>query len=305
MDETAELEQLRANLDSPSAILAVLKLGKVALDTLIEALNDENPKVRGHAAWLLSKIPDERAVEPLLASVGDKNRFVRQMTVEALGSIHSSQTIDALTKLLLHDFESLVRSWTADALSKFKDDRVVEPLIQAMQNDPEPEVRRLAAFALRTTKDSRALEPLINALQDPAEIVGIWARYALDEFGERARPYLHKLYLEEPEVIDRTYNTIKWEAVEKARYNQYPELKTELENMMNQLNIDNRVEAAKGYWSSKAHNCPICGKAANDLSWFFFYTSPETWQASGGTAGWMTVCDDCHIQVDYFGGINS
>jgi epoxyqueuosine reductase len=38
-----------------------------AVPALAVALNDEEPLVRGHAAWALSRIPDERSVDALRA----------------------------------------------------------------------------------------------------------------------------------------------------------------------------------------------------------------------------------------------
>jgi hypothetical protein len=36
------------------------------------------------------------------------------------------------------------------------------------------------------------------------------------------------------------------------------------------------------------------------LSWFHFESPDETWEHLGGRAGWMTVCDRCHLQLDFF-----
>jgi hypothetical protein len=58
-------------------------------------------------------------------------------------------------------------------------------------------------------------------------------------------------------------------------------------------------------YKHRSHGCPICGTPANQLAWFFFATPVETWEVLMGRAGWMTVCDKCHLQVDFFGGILS
>jgi len=42
--------------------------------------------------------------------------------------------------------------------------------------------------------------------------------------------------------------------------------------------------------------CPRCQKP---LTWIYFSSPPWTWQALCGTAGWLAVCDECHLQVDF------
>jgi len=58
------------------------------------------------------------------------------------------------------------------------------------------------------------------------------------------------------------------------------------------------VNEGKQTYQSKA--CPRCGAKAEGLEWFYFESPQETWAKLCGTAGWMTVCDRCHVQVDYF-----
>jgi hypothetical protein len=40
--------------------------------------------------------------------------------------------------------------------------------------------------------------------------------------------------------------------------------------------------------------------AADKLEWFYFISPPSAWQALAGRAGWMTACQQCSIQVDFF-----
>jgi hypothetical protein len=48
------------------------------------------------------------------------------------------------------------------------------------------------------------------------------------------------------------------------------------------------------------HAWPNCGSAADKLDWFYFATPAESWQHLAGRAGWMTACQQCGIQVDFF-----
>jgi len=49
-----------------------------------------------------------------------------------------------------------------------------------------------------------------------------------------------------------------------------------------------------------AGSCPKCGKTPKDLEWFYFSSPEETWGWLCGSEGWMAVCNECHLQVNYF-----
>lgn len=78
-----------------------------------------------------------------------------------------------------------------------------------------------------------------------------------------------------------------WEDVAAARQSQ-------------RLQRRHSVVAAKEKYLAKAKPCPQCGTVANELAWFYFDSPTETWKHLCGCAGWMTVCDPCHVQVDFF-----
>ncbi len=49
-----------------------------------------------------------------------------------------------------------------------------------------------------------------------------------------------------------------------------------------------------------ANPCPQCGATLNRLACFYFISPPQTWENHCGRAGWLTVCDHCHVQVQFF-----
>jgi hypothetical protein len=49
-----------------------------------------------------------------------------------------------------------------------------------------------------------------------------------------------------------------------------------------------------------ARNCPGCDRPSCDLSWIYFSSPAWTWEKLCGRAGWLVVCKDCHLQVDFF-----
>ena len=106
--------------------------------------------IRRDAARALGELEDPRAVEPLIAALGDERSDVRQAAAEALG--------------------------------KIKDPRAVEPLIAAL-GDERSDMRQAAAKALGAIGDARTMEPLIAALKDAEWRVREAAAQALDHLG--------------------------------------------------------------------------------------------------------------------------
>lgn len=51
--------------------------------------------------------------------------------------------------------------------------------------------------------------------------------------------------------------------------------------------------------------CPKCQAAAETLTWFYCRSPKETWPALCGVAGWMAVCDRCHVQVNFLSEVMS
>ena len=107
-----------------------------------------------------SEIGDERAVEPLIQALKDKDSDVREVAAEVLVKIGEP---------------------------------AVEPLIQALK-DENQFVRWGAALALGEIGDERAVEPLINALKDEDSDVRMEAAEALDQMGWKPGYATEKAY---------------------------------------------------------------------------------------------------------------
>lgn len=60
------------------------------------------------------------------------------------------------------------------------------------------------------------------------------------------------------------------------------------------------VSEAHEHYLSAARSCPRCAAAPGELTWFYFESPKWTWENLCGRAGWMTVCDPCRVQVDFF-----
>ena len=60
------------------------------------------------------------------------------------------------------------------------------------------------------------------------------------------------------------------------------------------------VRAAQARYAQGAVACPVCGTLPTNQAWFYFASPAWTWDHLCGRAGWMTVCDPCHRQVNFF-----
>ncbi|MDQ1251123.1 MAG: hypothetical protein QG646_192 [Euryarchaeota archaeon] len=85
--------------------LGKIKIGKPALPTLIQALGDENVRVRKYAAMTLGKIGDPSAIPALTQALSDKDEdcllcLLRGYAAEALGKIGDYSVVPALIQAL-------------------------------------------------------------------------------------------------------------------------------------------------------------------------------------------------------------
>lgn len=153
-----------------------------AVELLIAALGDKDGNVRREAAAALGEIGDARAVESLVAALRHGYRDVRSKAAEALGQIGDARAVEPLIAAL-GDEDGNVRREATAALGKIGDARAVEPLIAAL-SDLDGKVRLEAAGALGEIGDAAAVEPLIVALQDEDSDVRSGAAQALSEIGD-------------------------------------------------------------------------------------------------------------------------
>ena len=167
---------------------AAAALGQIndssVVEPLIMALFNRSNETRYWAAISLGQIGDVQATEPLVYVLGNENQSVRVASGLALLAIEGAQAVDRLVALL-KDSESGRRVGAAEALGRAGDARAVQPLLQALR-DSSPDVRAAAAGALGAFNDSQAIEPLISALADYNGVVRSKAVNALAEMGRPA-----------------------------------------------------------------------------------------------------------------------
>ena len=69
---------------------------ELAVEPLIQALKDEDSRVRSSAASALGLIGDNRAVEPLIGALKDEDSSIREIVSYSLGRIEDNRAVEPL-----------------------------------------------------------------------------------------------------------------------------------------------------------------------------------------------------------------
>ncbi|MGD8815301.1 MAG: HEAT repeat domain-containing protein [Anaerolineales bacterium] len=166
-----------------SAFWALGKLGKPAVDWLIEALTHEKNILREKAARTLLDTKDTRAMRPLIQALEDEYWPVRKAAAISLGFLGDDSAVEALVRAT-QDGYNQVREEAERALHRLgrESDGSSSPaapdiaamqaagdvrgLIEALSYERDAEVRKQAAEALGRMGAQEAVEPLIALLSD-------------------------------------------------------------------------------------------------------------------------------------------
>jgi HEAT repeat protein len=95
------------------------KHGKLAMDLLIASLKDEDKWVRYLVIDALGNIRDPKVVDPLVSALKDQDQDVRFVAAEALGRVGDARAIEALEKTCTGD-NCYVRIAAEEALDRLK-----------------------------------------------------------------------------------------------------------------------------------------------------------------------------------------
>jgi HEAT repeat protein len=157
------------------------ELEKQGLSELVKALHEHtDPQVRQYAAYLLGQAKNPRAIQPLIESLADFDKSVREQATLALSAIGKA-AIEPLAEAMKEPrWETRYRA--AEALGRIADEKAVQPLIQGLK-DNRDHVRYMAAKGLSDLGDSDAVEPLIILLKDENVYVRLMAVHALSILG--------------------------------------------------------------------------------------------------------------------------
>jgi len=145
---------------------SIQKMGALAVDSLIEALKDNEGAVRKYAAVVLGRIGDPRAIEPLGMALYDLHHDVGKASAEALARF-GVPSFEILVEALDHP-EMWIRIHSVDVLPKIVEPRVALVLLE-MLKDPEREVVKHVIKSMGELKDPRTLPPLQEIMNNRAD----------------------------------------------------------------------------------------------------------------------------------------
>jgi hypothetical protein len=86
---------------------------------------------------------------------------------------------------------------------------------------------------------------------------------------------------------------------------EYPLEDVQASRRNRRLQAKRPIAEGKSRYLAEAKSCPKCQRPADELAWLYFESPPETWPMECGVAGWMTVCDRCRVQVNFFSEVVS
>lgn len=151
--------------------------GKVAIDALIESLNDPMPEVCWHAASSLGLLHPPEALEALIA---ESAKCLREADPDAISALEKNKDPGAPVLLELLKRGGFGANTSAvGALASYDDEQSAQILLKILEHGGY--CASTAAYALAKRKDARAIKPMLNSLLSKAEGVGAtW--HTLTEF---------------------------------------------------------------------------------------------------------------------------
>ncbi len=158
--------------------------------TAIKKLKDPAVSVRLAAIEKLRLRHEARAVEPLIACLGDQEMDVRTAAAAALGEFNDNRAIEPLIACLPIDYTNL-RTATIAALGKLDSARVGERLTFRLQNKhTEPAMTLAVIETLGALRDQSAVDALLPCLANESDQISSEAIDAFNQIGAPAVPPL-------------------------------------------------------------------------------------------------------------------
>lgn len=162
-----------------------------AYAALVAAVQHPLRDVRVDAAFMLAKQTQHKeaaAVPGLLDALTDDDRRIRVAAAKALGEIGDPTAVAPLLHILIDDSDSDLRWAATGALGRIG--QVALPGLLAALRDDNWKVRRSAAEALWSMAEPQAVPALLEALADRNDVVRQAVGGALESLGESAVPAL-------------------------------------------------------------------------------------------------------------------
>ncbi|MCX7919990.1 MAG: MFS transporter [bacterium] len=142
-------------------------LGKVgsplAVDELLDALEDSSPEVRESAVLALGEIGDERAVDILISKLYSPEENIQAEAAEALGRSQHPKSVEPLLQKL-PESDLYLKIEIIKALGKIGDPRAIDTLYTMVTGERDPKVFPTLVDALVKLHDTRVIPIALERL---------------------------------------------------------------------------------------------------------------------------------------------
>lgn len=234
---------------------------KVAIPTLLQALNDVNENVIASATTALSNLQAKIAIPALLTRLTEGSNFLRWRAADALSALGAVEAIPALSKVLV-DNKCQTHTSIILALGNLKAIDTIAS-IENLLNNNELRVQEAALLALEQMESKKTIPSLIRCFKDTNKFVGIreHAAQALIQLGahEAIPAFEEALFPEQSDIIrhiaaealaelgdHESIPALKYalNVSEGNTYNRIDEALYKLSAQKNLINLDNIVGAS-------------------------------------------------------------
>ena len=166
-----------------TGVIAKAPLAADQTPRLIKALDHYDPAVRAGAARVIGRLKIAEAGEALIKAVNDSKAEVRYASMRALGALREQRAIAALTEQLAY-YKKGEGAWSAlDALARIASPASVRVFKERLQ-DKDAYIRRAATEGLGRAGDTASIEMLEkNTTTDDAAMVRLATAFALQKLG--------------------------------------------------------------------------------------------------------------------------
>ena len=166
-----------------TGVIAKAPLAADQVARLIKALDHYDPAIRAGAARVIGRLKMAEAGDALIKAVNDSKAEVRYAAMRALGAIREQRAVAALTEQLTY-YKKGEGAWSAlDALAKIAAPASVQ-VFKDRLHDKDAYIRRAATEGLGRAGDTTSIETLEkNVTIDDAPMVRLASAFALQKLG--------------------------------------------------------------------------------------------------------------------------
>lgn len=147
---------------------------------------------------------------------------------------------------------------------------------------PDPITAEIAEALVAAANRRLTLERVISWLD---HLPMMWSEYDAHLAGDVKRRDLADRQRAYDRVIKDLENRTVW---------------TRVRALADRVGHPGRARRAKDRYSAEARPCPKCGAEPRALRWIAYSTPESMWRNLCGRAGWMTLCNRCRLQIDFF-----